>query len=249
MERKYWREGRKALALSRQPVLDHAQNVTPEHLKAMVPRLLNSKPVNDYLVKLWAEVGGKFGYDTENAIKRQKSGNMALELKDDRLTEWQKRMGIYAAERSIQKTGGIMTAQTEAINRVIDGVIQESVDNGLGIAKTRKLLVDSLEGDTLTSIENWEAQRIAMTEVGSASNTASFDAAKDAGVNVQKVWMFIPGLKTFRPEHQGYEAMGPQDMDYNYDTEGGELQYPGDENGTAEQVINCYCSIAYETEI
>jgi hypothetical protein len=70
-------------------------------------------------------------------------------------------------------------------------------------------------------------------------------AAQENSEGVSKVWMFIPGMKTFREKHQEFEAMGPQPMDHEYAPG---LKYPGDENGSAEEVINCYCSISYEVD-
>jgi hypothetical protein len=242
--RKAWRETRKVLIKVRQPVLDMAENTSLEHLKTMIPHLLQVQSMNDHLVKIWQEVGGRFAFDTEKKIIRGKKKAQADD--EAKLSDWQRRMKVYASERSLLKAQAILNTEQEAINRVIDGVIKQTLDEGLGIIESRRLLKDQLESE-LTTIENWQAQRIAMTEVGSAQNTGSFQAAQENSEGVMKEWMFIPGLKTYRENHQEFEAMGPQNMDYDYDTINGGLQFPGDENGTAEQTINCYCSIVYDT--
>jgi len=85
-----------------------------------------------------------------------------------------------------------------------------------------------------------------MTEVGGASNTGSFMAAQENSEGVKKEWIHIPGLKTSRDNHAGFESMGPVEMDYEYAPG---LKYPGDPDcNDPEEIINCYCSIGYVIE-
>jgi hypothetical protein len=240
--KKYWRETRKVLIKVRQPVMEMADNTGIESLKAMILHLLQVQPMTTHLVKLWEDVGGRYGSDTERKIRR---GRIKSKLEEEELLEdWKRKMRIYSSERSLIKAGAILTTEQEAINKIIDLVIKESLDEGLGIIESRRLLKKYLQGRELAQIENWQAQRIAMTEVGQAQNTASYQAAL-GHEGVKKTWMFIPGLKTFRQNHKEFEAMGPQDMSFEY-VPG--LKHPGDENGAAEEVINCYCSIIYSID-
>jgi mRNA-degrading endonuclease HigB of HigAB toxin-antitoxin module len=240
--RKYFRETRKVLVKVRQEVIAQAEHSSPEQLKTMIPYLLNRQVMSDHLVKIWEDVGSRFAFDTEKKITRGKQKSKADD--EAKLADWKRKLRAYASERSLIKAQAILTTEQEAINKVIDAVIKETLDEGLGILETRKLLLHDLEGEEMLTMEKWQAQRIAMTEVGGAQNTASFEAAQENSEGVKKFWMFIPGLKTYRENHQEFEAMGSQEMDYEYAPG---LQYPGDENGAAEEVINCYCSIGYDT--
>jgi hypothetical protein len=246
-ERKVFRQTQKVFVKCREAVVNHSEHTDPERLKAFVATLLNVVPMKEHLDNVWSDVGGRFAYDTQRKLNKKKSGNPDLELKADseQLKQWKERMKKYSAERSLAKAKAIMTTEQEAINKVIDSVIQESLDQGLGIQETRKLLTSDLSGEQMLEMENWQAQRIAMTEVGGAQNTGSFEAANENPEGTKKIWMFIPGQKSFRENHQEYEGLGAVDMDYEFAPG---LQYPGDENGSAEEVINCYCSIIYETE-
>jgi hypothetical protein len=237
--KRYWRETRKTLAIIRQPVIDMAEHTDPENLKAMIPHLLQIQPMVSQLQKIWGDVGGRFAYDTDRLI------NLAKKAAKKTLEEHSANMRTYAAERSLLKAKKILTTQQEAINKVIDDVIQEGLTEGLGVHDIRAKLKFDLEGEKMITMENWQAERIAMTEVGQANNTASFMAAREDAEGVKKIWMFIPGQKTFRENHKEFEAMGSQDMNYEFAPG---LQFPGDENADAEEVINCYCSIGYETE-
>ena len=236
----YWRQFQRALAVSRAAIVERSEILSPEELKQRVETLLNPEPVMSVMMDAWMKVGGKFGYDTHSKIRAKKSGVPPMEYKADELEIWEGKMRKYASERSLSKLGAIMTTEQEAINGVIDNVIAQVAKDGLGIPETRSLMKRMLR-DELLQIENWQAQRIAMTEVGSAANTGSYEAANEVE-GVKKQWMFIPGLKTFRASHQGFEAEGPKDMNYEYAPG---LRHPGDVNGSAEHVINCYCSIGY----
>jgi hypothetical protein len=241
--KRFWKETRRMFIKVRQEVADQAEHTDGERLKDMVQGMLNDKVVKDQLISIWSEVGGKYANDTERTLKFQKSGKPEMELKEDRRKYWNER-SIEILNRSVtKKVTAILDTETEAINRVIDQVIEQISTEGLGIAQGRKLLRESLQGETMTTIENWQAQRIAMTEVGMAANSGSFAAAQENSEGVKKEWMFIPGLKTFRENHQQFESLGPVEMDYAF-MDG--LQYPGDPEGAAEEVINCYCSIVYD---
>jgi hypothetical protein len=244
--KKYWRLTRKVFIKMRAELTNMAEHTDPDRLKNYVRDRLQVNVMKDLIDNLWSEVGGKAGYDTVRMIKRSKSGSHSLELKEeDQLTLWKERMRHYSAERSLQKAAAILDSEVEAINGVIDSVLDQSLSSGMGIPETRRLMRESLDSELVT-IENWQAQRIAMTEVGSAQNTASFEGAQENAEGVLKEWMFIPGLKTFRENHQGFEAMGPQEMDFDY-ADG--LKFPGDPDcNDPGEVINCYCSIIYTTE-
>jgi ferredoxin-thioredoxin reductase catalytic subunit len=158
-------------------------------------------------------------------------------------------MRKYINERSlrtaVEKAGKILDAQTEAINKVIDTVIEKGKADGLGILEVRKAMVKELEGGTMTEIENWQAQRIALTEVGAAQNTGTWLEGKGQGL--LKQWVHLPVSKVPRSNHIEYGQMPPQEEEYDY-MNGGGLRYPHDENADAEEVINCYCDLYWVTK-
>lgn len=237
LKTKYWRETRKVLIKVRSQVMAQAEFSDPETLRMMTPHLLQVQPMNDHLIKIWGDVGGRFGYDTDRKINEGKKAAKKS------LSEYEARMRAYAAQRSLLKAQAILNTEQEAINRVISDVVQESLSRGLSIPNTRNLMKESLERE-LTTIENWQAERIARTEVGGASNTASFEAAQENAEGVRKEWL-TSGLPNVRETHQYYESLGVVDMDYEYASG---LQFPGDENGEADEVINCRCTIIYSID-
>jgi hypothetical protein len=265
--KKYWKETRKVLIKMRQQVVDAAEHSDPETLRLMLPHLLQSQPMVDHLLKIWGEVGGRFAFETNQKLNRNKSDNPVIEFKDEqsnsnvsivstvgvipflprqaneKLIDYQRRMRAYAYERSLLKANKIRTTEQEAINRVITSVIERASAEGLSIPNTRNLMKEALDNELVT-IENWEAERIARTEVNGAANTGSFEAAREEGTeDVTKEWI-TSGLPNIRDSHLEYEALGAVEFDYEYAPG---LQFPGDETGEPEEIINCRCTYVLDT--
>jgi hypothetical protein len=238
LTKEYYREARRVFVKVRQQVVDQAHYTSPEELKLMVPHLLQVAPMNDYLIRLWGKVGGFSSYNIDRQVSSVKKAAKKT------LSEHEARMRAYASQRSLQKAGKILTTEQEAINRVIDDVIEQSVAEGLSIPNTRNLMVDSLESE-LTTIERWQSERIARTECISAGNTADYEQMREEGLeDVTKEWL-TSGLPNTRESHISYEMLGEVDFDYEYATG---LQFPGDENGEAEEVINCRCTQVFNVK-
>lgn len=88
------------------------------------------------------------------------------------------------------------------------------------------------------------AQTIARTETHSASAFSAQSSAEATGLTLVKVWVSARGERT-RPDHD--EADGQRRALNEPFIVGGEpLMYPGDSNGSPEQIINCRCVSAYE---
>lgn len=244
-ERKYWRLFRKVFVRVRQSVVDKAEHIDGDRLKGYVRQSLDEKLMKYHIDELWSEVGGKVGYDISRKIKQAKSSTPEMEYKADntQIELWKARMRAYSAERSMQKVQKILDSETEAINKVINSVLEDSAAAGKGILETRRSMVNALEGEELATIENWQAQRIALTEVGAAQNTSTW--MEGEGEGLLKQWLHLPVSKVPRSNHIEYGMMGPQEEDYEYTTG---LKYPHDEDADAEEVINCYCDIYWVTK-
>jgi hypothetical protein len=242
----YWRATRRAFAQTRVKLTDMAEYMDPERLKDNVPHLLDRKVMNENVIAIWERVGAKYAYDTERAMLNSKGVFISLETKDgkQKLAEWQKRMRAYASERSLAVTNSIMDTEEQAINSIIDKVLSRVNAEGLSVPDARRLMQDEL-ADELVTIENYQAERIARTEVNSASNFGSFEAASEYGEGVEKTWVLSNLMVKHRESHVTYDQMGSQPMDFEYAPG---LKFPGDpdcEDGG--EVINCLCYYTLDT--
>jgi len=94
-------------------------------------------------------------------------------------------------------------------------------------------------------VSDSRAETIARTEVVGSSNSMAFDqagAAQDLlGVPLTKSWLATADERT-RPDHA--EADGQeQPLEEPFDVGGEDLMYPGDPEGSPEQVVNCRCAL------
>lgn len=230
----FWKQGQKVLRLIQEPVLELAGNIEPDQLKARVKFLLKPEPVKEYVSQVWVKTGAAFAVDT---IKRVHKVARKQEID---LDFWEEYFRYYTRERSAMIAGEILDTQAALINNLIDSILEDAHTEGAGIPEIMRSIRDDLENG-LTVINNYQSERIARTEVIGSSNKGSFDGALQTGVDMQKEWI-NSGLPGMRQSHIIYGSMGAQRMDFQYAPG---LRHPGDPEGSADEVINCRCTIGY----
>lgn len=97
--------------------------------------------------------------------------------------------------------------------------------------------VQSVMGDRIRS----SAETIARTEIISASNFSTVEGWRQSGVVSTKTWLATldDRVRDWHREAHG-QTVG---LDEPFIVDGEELMYPGDANGSAENVINCRCAM------
>jgi hypothetical protein len=248
--RLYWKTGLKVLSAIQQPVIEMSDKLDPTVLKDRVRGLMDHRKMEDYINTIWIKTGAHFAVDTMRKLepimkgKPKKDLGVRMELKaEDSIDYWEDYFRRYTRERTAKITGEIMDTQAKLVNDIIDRNLEEGRLGGLGIEQIQRYLRTDLQ-DSLTEMNRYQAERIARTEVIGSSNTGSFDAATESGLDMKKAWL-TSGLPNIRESHLEYEALGDQDMDYEYNTG---LQYPSDPEGAPEEIINCRCTVVYNVD-
>ncbi|MDR2100807.1 MAG: phage head morphogenesis protein [Campylobacteraceae bacterium] len=122
----------------------------------------------------------------------------------------------------------------------IKDAISKGIKEGLGIAETaREIRKNAPE------ISKIRSNTIARTEIHQASNTANMqltkELANELGIEMVKEWV---GSHDERVRDTHAEAdRQTVGLNENFIVGGEELAYPGDPNGSAENVINCRCAV------
>jgi phage portal protein BeeE len=120
----------------------------------------------------------------------------------------------------------------------LNTAIQESEKKGEGIDE----MTARIRG-VFNNLSKYEARRIAMTETSAAYGFSRHKAMTDVGVKY-KTWLSSHG-PTVRPAHaKAEDDYGPGNgipVDEPFVVDGEELMHPGDESGSAGNVINCQC--------
>jgi hypothetical protein len=123
--------------------------------------------------------------------------------------------------------------------------IKRQLDAGVDAGDSIRDIAKRVSGE-FDVIESGRARTIATTEVGAGYGSARDASMKAAGIK-HKEWL-TSGNSNVREAHA--EAEGQvRAIDEPYDVDGEEIDFPGDPDGSAENVINCHCvSIAGDEE-
>lgn len=117
-------------------------------------------------------------------------------------------------------------------------VISDGVSEGLGAAAIAANL-----RQRAPIVAGVRAAIIARTETHSASQWAQVTAVRDTGLQLRKEWVAASDERT-RISHADADGQ-IVGQDEPFLVGGQELQFPGDPNGSAENIINCRCVVNF----
>lgn len=143
-------------------------------------------------------------------------------------------------EGALSQRGQLITAITENHRALVMRILDDIWKDGLGIREASQELVS--RGGIATS---QRARMIARTEIISTANGASLAAARVHGAFRYKRWSAAPGAR--HPRHYPDASVDGQTVKLHeaFNIHGWPMDYPGDPNGPAEDVINCRCTLLY----
>lgn len=132
---------------------------------------------------------------------------------------------------------------TETLKDSVRSILRESFADGTGEAGTAKAIREKVGRQLSAS----SAARIARTEAHTAAGVGSDQAARSTGLEMVKEWAAAEDSRT-RPSHN--EADGQEvAMDDAFNVGGASLQFPGDPNAPAKEIVNCRCVPLYHPRI
>jgi HK97 family phage portal protein len=194
-----------------------------EILDALDPDELTSRTEAEFyeLVKVWgdealAEVG------ISSAFNMVKPG----------VTDFLQAMGT-------EHIGGLVD---ETTRQAIKDTLSEAVDLGEDVRRMRDRVMSVFD-----VADQSRAEDIARTEVGRASNWATLEGYDQSGIVPEKEWISTKDGRTRgNDEDDEFDHVScdgqVQPLHDPFDVSGEELQYPGDDAGSAGNVINCRCT-------
>ncbi|TXH50824.1 MAG: phage portal protein [Desulfurellales bacterium] len=162
-----------------------------------------------------------------------------------------KRAGMEAKELAGSSFPFVLSQRIESFLDQRSGVFANSINEttfeklksefkaSLEAGESRQDLVKRIRG-VYEGYDETRARTIARTEVHGATQTGTFEGYKQAGIKT-KIWVAVGDAQT-RDAHLAADGQEvPFDMPFNV---GGEaLMYPSDPHGSAENTVNCRCSI------
>jgi len=136
------------------------------------------------------------------------------------------------------------TAYTkEQISDAVREAVEEVVAEGLSAGDAINTVVDKIDDVYRFAMEG-RAERIARTEIVSASNAGSVQAAKQLGAE-KKEWLTSRDNKV-RDLHDGMDGQQVSMESTFEDEEGNKLAFPGDPSAPGGSVINCRCTVVFD---
>jgi hypothetical protein len=161
-------------------------------------------------------------------------------------SQWMRHMREFVIGRCGLKIQKSTRTLFEDIERITRQTIQSGINEGWGPVKVAEEIMKQQ-----TQIDRYRAMRIARTEVVGASNEGSYTGAGAFSTKVRKIWLATLDGKTRESHIEMNNERAEYSEPFTVPLEMGgadEMQYPGDPDGSPENVIQCRCGIAYEPE-
>ncbi|CAL1518196.1 phage minor head protein [Chitinophaga sp. MM2321] len=205
---------------------------------AMIDRIVTIDPIINLLQLLYKVVGLRRGRIIQRSIKEQvKISRKAATLGfNEQLTkEIQRFFELFLLNKSVIP---ITNTQKEAIRQVL----AKGVEEGLGVEQ----LARKITGMPYT---RKQARVVVRTETVRASNAAAEITAQQSEYLMEKEWISANDDRVRRPPKSHYDHWDLDGQvvpgDRPFFSGGEELMFPGDPNGSAGNVIQCRCTVAY----
>lgn len=207
-----------------------------EHGHHAVDAATKEHPANvrRILVSAYVAIGIAFARRTIGFVKKDKGLAHVLEKKDteDEVT--------FRVTSFAQRTAGTKVVD---ITRTTQRRINDAITRGVADGDTPGQIADSIYESTGGSIGEFRAEAIARTESHSAAENASLESIKAMGLSLTKEWIATSDDRT-RDDHS--EANGQEAPLEGFFTVGDdELAFPGDPDGSPEEIINCRCAMVF----
>ena len=161
-----------------------------------------------------------------------KSLRGGMEVKQDE--EWEAIISEFVRTRTGVKITQVIQSETDDIIRITKNIVQQGIDEGWGMDKIARGIQK-----TQSEMDLWKALRIARTEVVTASNVGVKVGADELPGNKEKVWISTFDQRS-RPEHMAMDGVRVA-LNEMFDVNGEMMEFPGDPNASAVNIINCRC--------
>lgn len=203
---------------------------------ANIDSIVKIDGIYSLLQRLYVEVGLKRARYINRAIKAEEQKAAVLGFNEQMTRDIQRYFELYILNKSV-----IPITATE--KEYIRSVLAKGAEEGLGVEQMAKLITSS-------PYTRKHARVVVRTESVRASNAAADLAASRSEYVMDKEWISARDSRVRRPpksKFDHWDLHGQVVPGYRPFFSGGEeLQFPGDPNGSAGNVIQCRCTVAYQ---
>jgi hypothetical protein len=202
---------------------------------------IRTENIENALQQIYANTGKYFGKKAYDELKPKQKAEIPIgeRIEEDYWFAWANK--IIRGQLGKRITWITQTTK-DVFMSTVDRISMLGLNEGWGIDKiSREIMKD------LNITERYRAERIARTEVISASNASTAAGANATGLSLDKEWISYLDDKT-RDTHRDINGKTVDQYEDFILSNGNTLEYPGDPQGEAEDVINCRCTIGYKAK-
>jgi SPP1 gp7 family putative phage head morphogenesis protein len=214
---------------------------TPEEINYQASKSVDSEPITKAMQSIYVKTGKHFAVKTYNGLTKSKQMKRVTQP----VTEdyWFDYMNRFVTAKLGQRIRWITGTTEDVFKDTCRRITSAGIETGASVETMAREIMAKLD-----VTQYYRAERIARTEVNTASNEASIAGAKATGLELVKEWMSFIDEKT-RDSHafmngvtvgidekfEVPDAYGVIDL----------MDYPLDPAGSASNVIECRCTIGY----
>lgn len=217
--------------------------VSYDNYKTMIALNIMIQPIQEAYNEVYRTVGlthgRRVGFGINREIKRFNNDLFSRSFLNS-ILDWVR-----------DNVGDRIVSVAETMAKRIGRLVEVALEQGLSTQEMQVFLRRKLNEPSFT---RYQALRIARTEVGGASNHAATVAAENSGILLDKVWVAGKTIRTRRKPRDQWDhfhmdgiTVG-QNEKFVLRSKNGitdELDHPCAANGSAGDVINCMCVVAY----
>jgi len=209
-----------------------------------IDQLIKGDQIAKDYIQLYTDVAPKFARTQFNQLA--KSYQQDINTKDDLQDQWLAAVREFVRNQSGERIVSVTETSRELCLQVLTQELEVLINEGLGVEELTRKLHAHLKKEW-PQIQRWRARRIAQTEVLTASNFGQFQGADATGFPLLKIWIATADTAT-RDNHLAMLSHPAIPKAKRFDVGGDRMLYPGDNAGSAENVINCRCTTAYQVD-
>lgn len=240
-ERRAYKIFRKAMkqTVERVPI----DNITYSNYRVIIPLNIHI----EYMRKAYEDVYMQVGLIHGNRIGR----GINRELKDFSLPFFNEEFQRQIIEWVRFNMGSRIVSVTDTIAKRIMRLVDIALGENLSIQDMQAFIRKNISKSV---ISRYDIMRIARTETGGAANHAATVAARTSGIVLDKVWISSHDNRTRRKPRNQFDhfEMNGVSVDelgvFTLTSTNGtidRLEFPCAPNGSAGNVIQCRCAVAY----
>ena len=242
--RKYSRVFRRTLNRQIIPVLKALTVLSYPKVISNLDKLIKADPIKKDFTRLYIEVAPRFARLQYNELKGKSYQQVINNTKDAVEDQWIADIREFINTQSGGRITSITDSSYELCLKLLQDELKVLFDEGLGVPELTRKLHTHLKKQW-PKYQRYRAERIARTEILTASNHGQFMGADATEYPLLKKWIATADTRT-RDVHMGMLSHPLIPKDDDFDVGGEMMQYPGAPTGSAANVINCRCTVAFQ---